>query len=113
MAEDKPDRKEKVITLAKSYVGALETYSIDGIIRKSLNEGDHLTLDLTDANQGVNGEFYGNVINIFKELYDTSAFDVLKKRLTLRLKSQSSPAYRSLRKGYADLFTVEFYDRAA
>lgn len=104
---------DKVISLKTPCIGESDAYTIDDAIKASLKKNEHVTLDLTTASV-VKGAFYGNILGIFKEEYcPEEVFSRLKDQLTLKFKSPDSPAYKSLRNGYADLFTVEFYDNAA
>lgn len=104
---------DKVISLEKQYIGALDAYTIDDIIKASLKKEKHITLDLTTA-EGVKGAFYGNILAIFKENYrPEEVFNQLREKLTLKFKSPDSPAYESLQKGYGGLFTVKFSDMKA
>lgn len=101
----------KTISLQKQYIGELDAYTIDDIIKSSLKKEEHITLDLTAADR-VQGAFYGNILAIFKENYcPEEVFSQLKAKLTLKFKSSDSPAYKSLQNGYGGLFTVKFSRR--
>lgn len=102
---------DKIIYLKKQYIGELDAYTIDDVIKASLKKEEHIILDLTTAER-VQGAFYGNIIAIFKENYcPEEVFNQLKEKLTLKFKSPDSPAYESLQNGYGGLFTVKFSNR--
>jgi hypothetical protein len=104
------EEKPLEIKLKKSYVTFRDFSKIERDIKDALINRNAVVIDLTQATDGAQGDFYGGLLAKVQNFYATEreALDCLRNNLLLRFESRSSKAYEKLMQGYDFFFKVDF-----